>query len=82
MLAKNTMEIERNDIDIWYQNLRDKIETDPESYPHFQVEGNCIFKRIPLKLPLRSNISERKLVVFFKRGFNYSLVVSDWMTKF
>ncbi|KAJ8929712.1 hypothetical protein NQ314_017573 [Rhamnusium bicolor] len=49
--------------DSWYNQLRGKILANPDLYPHFKVENNLIFKHIVNKLPVKTNLSEWKLLV-------------------
>lgn len=49
--------------DEWYKNMIEKVELNPDDFPNFKVQDNKLFKFIPSKLPVKSNVPEWKLVV-------------------
>lgn len=56
-------DIETDSEDPWYNNLRKKITTSPQNYPEWKVSDNKIYKYIPSKLPVKTNITEWKLLI-------------------
>lgn len=57
------IDIQPVETDKWYVSLRNKIVKNPDLYPQFKIENNCIFKYVPSKSPLPSNELEWKFVV-------------------
>jgi transposase InsO family protein len=47
----------------WYQNLRQKIDTNPEKFPLFKIVDDCIYKYISLRSEFGSYVYAWKLVV-------------------
>lgn len=52
-----------DNLDNWYQNLRDKILQHSEKYPQWKVENDRVYKQISTNTPLASNESEWKELV-------------------
>ena len=50
-------------IDPWYDNMREKILKEPEKYSQWKVENNFVYKHIPSKMLMTTNIPEWKLLV-------------------
>lgn len=59
----NVLDVSLEDLDKWYIGFREKILNDPASYPHWAVKDGFIYKHMGSRLPLKTNISEWKLVV-------------------
>lgn len=58
-----SLDINLNDLDKFYKTIRDKIEKNPDNYPQWLVQNNYVYKLIPSRIPLNTNISEWKLLV-------------------
>ncbi|KAJ8928224.1 hypothetical protein NQ314_019231 [Rhamnusium bicolor] len=52
-----------NNIDKWYESLREKVLRNPKLYPQWKVENDLLFKYVPSKSPFQANIQEWKLLV-------------------
>lgn len=50
-------------VDNWYAKMVQNVRNDPSKYPKFQVKEGRLFKFVPNKSPVCSNIQEWKLVV-------------------
>lgn len=59
----NPFDVNLNDLDPWYRNLREKISQSPTDYPQWKIEDNFIFKFVPHSISMVSNIPEWKLLV-------------------
>lgn len=57
------LDIDLGEVDDWYVNHRQKILQFPEKYLCWQVRGEHIYKHVSSRLPLKTNISEWKLLV-------------------
>lgn len=49
--------------DLWYRNMCDRVEKNPESFPDFRVSGNILYKHIMSRSKLSDNSPEWKIVV-------------------
>lgn len=49
--------------DEFYSEMRRNILKDPDSYPQWLVEDGYVFKYVPNKLPIKSNVSDWKYLV-------------------
>lgn len=56
-------EVSLDKIDPWYNNLRKKVRSTPNSYPQWKVENDFLLKFIPVAVPFSSNLIEWKYVV-------------------
>lgn len=61
--GKIILDIDLNKVDDFYKKMRSRILASPESYPQWLVKDNYVYKMIPSKLPLSTNISNWKLLV-------------------
>jgi hypothetical protein len=57
------IDVDENNLDPWYLDLKDKILKNPELYPNFKYENNIIFKLITTRVSVKSNVNEYKIVV-------------------
>lgn len=57
------IDISLDNLDNWYTSLREKVSRNPELYPQWKVDNNLLFKYVPSKLPIQSNIKEWKFLV-------------------
>ena len=59
----NVLGVLLDDLEPWYLKMRDNINKHPENYPHWTLNEGYIYKYLPKKIPLKTNISDWKLVV-------------------
>lgn len=59
----NAFDIDKRNIDSWYQNLMQKVLLNPELFPQWKVENDILFKLIPASLPMTTNSTEWKCVI-------------------
>lgn len=57
------LDIDLSNLDSFYKKLRSKIIQSPDDYPQWCVKSDYVYKLIPSKNPLNTNISEWKLLV-------------------
>lgn len=58
-----TLDVDLDTIDSFYEKLRTKIIENPDNYPQWSVKNNYVYKLIPARVPLTTNISDWKLLV-------------------
>lgn len=61
--ALNPFDVDIDRIDPWYDQMRQKIKSSPDSYPQWKINDDFLYKFIPDYLPAKSNLPEWKLVV-------------------
>lgn len=49
--------------DGWYLEMIEKVRGQPDNFPNFRVQDDCLYKYLPSPYPMTSNIPEWKLVV-------------------
>lgn len=57
------LDIDLSAVDAYYESLRERITRAPDAYPQWMVRDNYIFKLIPTRVPVTTNVSEWKLLV-------------------
>lgn len=50
-------------LDKWYTTLRKNVEQSPAQYPQWKLENDVLYKFIPNKIPLNTNLPEWKFLV-------------------
>lgn len=58
-----SLDIDLSRTDTFYDKMRENILLNPDNYPQWCVKNNFVYKLIPSKIPLSSNISDWKLLV-------------------
>lgn len=66
----SAIEIDSNTDDQWYMRLREKIIEFPENYPEWKVVDSRVFKHIPSKSPVKTNVNEWKILVPYSQRKN------------
>lgn len=61
VVASFQLDVDR--IDPWYDQMRSKILENPDNFPQWKVENDFVFKFIPSRLPVPSNLPEWKYLV-------------------
>ncbi|KAF2905187.1 hypothetical protein ILUMI_00997 [Ignelater luminosus] len=56
-------QIDLDNVDNFYKQMRRNILNQPDKYPQWSVENNFVYKFVPCKLAITSNISDSKLLV-------------------
>lgn len=59
----SAIDLETNTEDRWYNKLREKIVKTPENYPEWKVLDGQVYKHIPSKLSVKTNVTEWKSLV-------------------
>lgn len=59
----NLLNVSLENLEPWYLNLRNKISNAPNKYPQWAIKEGFLYKHTGHKIPLKTNISEWKLVV-------------------
>lgn len=59
----NILGVLLEDLEPWYLKMRDNITNHPENYPHWAIKDGYIYKYLPKNIPLKTNMSDWKLVV-------------------
>lgn len=57
------IQLEPEDHDLWYKKMLNSVETKPESFPDWRIENSQLFKLIPNRHDIRSNLIEWKQVI-------------------
>lgn len=58
-----SLDIDLNNLDSYYVRMRTKILESPEKFPQWLVKSNYVYKLIPSRVTLNTNISDWKLLV-------------------
>lgn len=58
-----TLDIDLSNVDSFYEKMREKIISRPDDFPQWTVKNRYVYKLIPSKTPIATNISEWKLLV-------------------
>lgn len=62
-LETNFLGIDLENLEPWYLKLRDKVSKHPEKYSNWMIKDNYLYKHLSDRIPLKTNISEWKLLV-------------------
>lgn len=57
------IDVDFNNLEPWYIGMRTRVTHYPQEYPQWKAENGVLYKLVPNQLPLKSNISDWKIVV-------------------